>query len=84
MGQVRTADEYGISARELEMLVLVGQGLSNGQIASRLHLSEATVKRHLANVYPKLGVASRGEVTRKALGEGWITERDITGPEGGA
>ena len=78
MGQVRTAGEYGISARELEMLVLVGQGLSNGQIASRLHLSEATVKRHLANVYPKLGVASRGEATRKALGEGWITERDIT------
>jgi DNA-binding NarL/FixJ family response regulator len=82
MGQVRTADEHGISARELEVLVLVGQGPSNGQIASRLHLSEATVKRHLANAYPKLGVASRGEATRKALSEGWITERDIIGPQG--
>ena len=82
IGQVTTAEDHGISARELEVLVLVSQGLSNGQIASRLHLSEATVKRHLANAYPKLGVSSRGEATSKAMSEGWITERDITGPEG--
>jgi DNA-binding NarL/FixJ family response regulator len=80
MEQVRTADDYGISARELEVLVLAGQGLSNVQIASRLHLSEATVKRHLANAYLKLGVSSRSGATRKALAEGWITERDITEP----
>jgi DNA-binding NarL/FixJ family response regulator len=84
MGQVRTADGHGISARELEVLVLVGRGLSNTQIASRLHLSEATVKRHLANLYPRLDVSSRGAAVSKALGEGWITERDITGPQGGA
>jgi DNA-binding NarL/FixJ family response regulator len=84
MGQVRTADGHGISARELEVLVLVGRGLSNTQIASRLHLSEATVKRHLANLYPGMDVSSRGEAVSKALREGWITERDITGPQGGA
>jgi DNA-binding NarL/FixJ family response regulator len=81
MEQVTKADEYGISARELEVLVLVGRGHSNAQIASRLFLSEATVKRHLANVYPKIGVSSRGEALRKAMDEGWITERDILGPD---
>lgn len=84
MGQVRTADGHGISARELEVLVLVGRGLSNTQIASRLNLSEATVKRHLANLYPRMDVSSRGAAVRKALSEGWITERDITVPQGGA
>ena len=83
MEQVTSADDYGISARELEVLVLVGRGLSNTQIASRLHIAEATVKRHLANVYEKMGVSSRGEAVSKGMGEGWITERDIVGPEEG-
>jgi len=81
MEQVVSADESGISARELEVLVLAGRGLSNAQIASRLYLSEATVKRHLANVYPKLGVSSRVQAVSRAMSEGWITEEDIVGPE---
>jgi DNA-binding NarL/FixJ family response regulator len=68
-----------LSARETEILVLLSRGLSNRQVASTLHLSEATVKRHLANVYPKMGVSSRGEAVRKALSEAWITVRDIEG-----
>ena len=83
MEQVRKADDSGLSARELEVLVLAGQGLSNAQIASRLYLSEATVKRHLANLYPKLGVSSRGGAVARALSEGWIAEGDIVGPEKG-
>jgi DNA-binding NarL/FixJ family response regulator len=83
MEQVRKADDSGLSARELEVLVLAGQGLSNAQIASRLYLSEATVKRHLANLYPKLGVSSRGGAVARALSEGWIAEGDIVGPEEG-
>ena len=67
-----------LSAREMEILLLVSRGLSNHQIASTLTLSEATVKRHLANAYPKMGVASRGEAVRKALFEEWITIQDIT------
>jgi DNA-binding NarL/FixJ family response regulator len=67
-----------LSAREMEILVLVARGLSNGRIASLLTLSEATVKRHLANAYPKMGVSSRGEAVRKALFEHWITIEDIT------
>ena len=83
MEQVRKADDSGLSARELEVLVLAGQGLSNAQIASRLYLSEATVKRHLANLYPKLGVSSRGGAVARAMSEGWIAEGDIVGPEEG-
>ena len=67
-----------LSARELEILLLAARGLSNRGIAAALHLSQATVKRHLANVYPKMEVASRGEAARKALSEGWITIEEIT------
>jgi DNA-binding NarL/FixJ family response regulator len=67
-----------LSVREMEILLLVAQGLSNREIANALHLSEATVKRHLANAYPKMGVSSRGEAVRQALFEKWITIQDIT------
>jgi DNA-binding NarL/FixJ family response regulator len=69
-----------LSIREMEILVLVARGLSNRQIASALRVSEDTVKRHLANAYPKMGVVSRGEAVRKALFEHWITIEDITNP----
>jgi DNA-binding NarL/FixJ family response regulator len=55
-----------LSARELEVLELVAQALSNGQIASRLHLTEATVKRHLRNIFAKLGAVSRLDAVNKA------------------
>ena len=67
-----------LSAREMEILVLVARGLSNRQIASLLRISAATVKRHLANAYPKMGVSSSREAVRKALYEEWITIKDIT------
>jgi ATP/maltotriose-dependent transcriptional regulator MalT len=71
----------GLSRRELEVLLMVARGMSNHQIAISLHLSEATVKRHLANIYPKIGVSSRGEAVRKALSKEWISPRDITNGE---
>jgi DNA-binding NarL/FixJ family response regulator len=73
--------ESVLSARELEIVLLAARGLSNHQIASSLDLSEATVKRHLANIYPKMGVSSRGEAARKALQEEWITIEEITEPD---
>ena len=47
-----------------------------------MRVAEATIKRHLANVYEKIGVRSRGEATRKALTEGWITIEQVTTEEG--
>jgi len=76
-----TAEAEGISGRELEVLLMVARGMSNQQIAISLHLSEATVKRHLANIYPRMGVSSRGEAVRMALSKEWISPRDITNEE---
>jgi DNA-binding NarL/FixJ family response regulator len=67
-----------LSERETEIVVLAARGLSNHQIATELNLSEATVKRHLANVYAKIGVQSRSEAVRTALVEQWIGLGDIT------
>jgi len=67
-----------LTKRELEVLVLVARGMSNRKIAGYLSLSEGTVKRHLANIYPKLDVNSRGEAMRKALDNEWLTIHEIT------
>src|SRR5918995_5793714 len=67
-----------LSERETEIVVLAARGLSNHQIATELDLSEATVKRHLANVYAKIGVGSRSEAVRTALMEQWIGIHEIT------
>ena len=68
-----------LSARELEVLLLAARGLPNQQIASALHLAEGTVKRHLSNVYGRMGVQSRGEAAREALRRDWITIEDVRG-----
>jgi DNA-binding NarL/FixJ family response regulator len=75
------AEADGLSERELEVLLMVARGMSNQQIAVSLHLSEATIKRHLANIYPRIVVSSRGEAVRKALSKKWISTRDITNGE---
>jgi DNA-binding NarL/FixJ family response regulator len=80
-----------LSERETEVLVLAARGFSNDQIASHLHLAPSTVKRHLANIYQKIGVRSRSEAVRMALMEQWIglseitqkaSSRDGSGPDG--
>ena len=63
------ADLDGLSARQRETLELVGEGLSNAQIAGRLFLSESTVKQHLRAAYKVLNVRNRTEAAR-LLGRG--------------
>jgi DNA-binding NarL/FixJ family response regulator len=71
-----------LSERETEIMVLAARGLTNNQISEELNISEATVKRHLANVYQKIGVRSRSEAVRKALMEQWIGLAEITSADG--
>jgi predicted ATPase/DNA-binding CsgD family transcriptional regulator/DNA-binding XRE family transcriptional regulator len=60
----------GLTARQAEVLGLVASGLSNRAVSEQLRLSTATVERHLANVYLKLGVTNRVGATRYALAHG--------------
>ncbi|MFI0470265.1 response regulator [Saccharopolyspora sp. 5N102] len=53
------APEQSLSAREVEILELLAQGLGNKELAKKLFISEATVKTHLVHIYSKLGVDSR-------------------------
>ena len=59
-----------LSERELEVLSLIAEGLTNQEIANRLYLSLFTVKVHARNIYSKLGVKNRTQAvaTAKALG----------------
>jgi DNA-binding NarL/FixJ family response regulator len=66
-----------LSERETEVVVLAARGFSNARIAEELGVAEATVKRHLANIYEKVGVHSRTEVVRTALLEQWIGIHEI-------
>jgi DNA-binding NarL/FixJ family response regulator len=72
----------GLSERETEVLVLAARGLPNRLIAEELRISEATAKRHLANIYHKVGVRSRNEMVRKAMEEEWLGIEEITGHDG--
>ena len=67
--QVSSTPEHpgGLSPREVEVLGLVAEGLTNAQVAQRLFLSPRTVQRHLNSIYHKLGVSSRTAATRFAI-----------------
>jgi DNA-binding CsgD family transcriptional regulator len=52
-------DGQRLSAREIEVMSLIADGQTNGEIAARLFLAEKTVKNHVRRIYSKLGVGSR-------------------------
>ncbi len=62
-----------LTARELDVLDLLSQGLSNKAIAIRLGISDQTVKFHVATICGKLGAANRTEAARTALRQGLIS-----------
>jgi serine/threonine protein kinase/DNA-binding CsgD family transcriptional regulator len=61
-----------LTAREMEVLQLLAEGLSNKEIAKRLSVTPRTVNFHLDNIYSKLGVSSRTEAAMMAMRLGWI------------
>lgn len=61
-----------LSSRELEVLELLGEGATNGAIAAELFISTGTVKRHVANIYAKLGVGSRVDALRAGVSLGLV------------
>ncbi|MER5379294.1 response regulator transcription factor [Streptomyces sp. NPDC002688] len=71
MDRMRTP-AAALSRRELEVLELVKDGLSNQQISKKLFLSQATVKSHLVHIYAKLGVDSRTSAVAAATERGVI------------
>ncbi|MEU5664922.1 response regulator transcription factor [Streptomyces longwoodensis] len=62
----------GLTAREAEVLVLIAEGLSNHEIAQKLHVSTATVKTHINNLFAKIGIKDRAQAVRYAYGKGLV------------
>jgi DNA-binding NarL/FixJ family response regulator len=62
-----------LTARELEVIQLMAQGLANKQIALALSISEHTVKFHLSSLYAKLGISSRTEAVKRGIELGLIS-----------
>ncbi|MGW3112376.1 response regulator transcription factor [Streptomyces sp. NPDC001091] len=65
----------GLTARESEVLVLIGEGLTNQEIARKLHVSTATVKTHINNLFAKTGLKDRAQAVRYAYGKGMVRPR---------
>ena len=65
-------EEPELSEREREILVLIAEGRSTPEIGARLHLSPATVKTHLQNLYNKLGVSERAAAVAEAMRRGLL------------
>ena len=61
------ADPAGLTARERHVLDLLGDGLTNAEIAGRLVISEKTVSHHVSSILAKLGVGSRYDAAKRAL-----------------
>jgi len=67
------SDKSTLTYRENQIATLVAKGLTNGDIAGQLGLVEGTVKIHVRNIFRKLGLSNRAELTGFVLRSGLIT-----------
>jgi DNA-binding NarL/FixJ family response regulator len=79
LNRLRTQEELAstessnpLSHTQLEILRLIAAGFSNREIASRIHLSENTIKSHIQEIFRKLDVGNRVQAALKASKEGWV------------
>jgi NarL family two-component system response regulator LiaR len=70
--------QESLTAREKEILLWVARGLPNKQIAQKVHISEATVRAHVSNIFSKLNLANRSQVVLYAVQKGWIDPESET------
>jgi DNA-binding CsgD family transcriptional regulator len=61
------ANPLGLTSRQAEVLALIGQGLTNSEIAERLFISQKTAEHHVSAIYTRLGVTTRAEAISRAL-----------------
>ena len=66
---MKTAYEYGLTAREFEVLEYMAEGLSNPEIANKIIVSECTVKAHVSHILEKMKVQNRILAIIKAIKE---------------
>ena len=64
------ANRFRLTARELEIVAYITQGYTNRDLARALRISEETVKRHLTNIYNKVGMSNRLELALFAIEHG--------------
>ena len=69
----QAGDVEHLTPRELQVLALLAEGLSNRGIAARLHISDQTVKFHVASIMGKLGTGNRVETVRLAVRRGLVS-----------
>lgn len=78
----KTLTPEPLTEREIEVLHLVAQGLSNQEIADQLSIAEVTVRTHVSNILSKLHLANRVQAALYALREGFATLDELDGEEG--
>lgn len=76
MPSIKEETEH-LSDRELDIIKLAAKGLTNKDIAEKLHLSYRTVEGHMRDVFNKLGVGSRTEAVLFGLKKGWFTLEEL-------
>jgi DNA-binding NarL/FixJ family response regulator len=79
VAELAAAPRNPLSPRELDVLKLASRAMSNAQIANSLYIAQGTVKRHLTNIYAKLGAVSRLDAVNKAVAAHLIRPPDTGG-----
>ena len=77
VGQIKSSSkvaEFGLTAKEIEVLQLLGSGATAALMGKRLFLTEATVKTHLAAIYRKLSASNRAQALSIAIANNLITD----------